>query len=41
MPKTVIARYSVGGEHFEIFVDSDLAYNFITGKMQKYLIIAR
>ena len=32
MPKTVIARYSVGGEHFEIFVDSDLAYNFITGK---------
>ncbi|MCL4365412.1 MAG: ribosome assembly factor SBDS [Candidatus Marsarchaeota archaeon] len=32
MPKTVIARYSAGGEHFEIFVDADLAYNFITGK---------
>lgn len=32
MSKTVIAKYSVGGEHFEIFVDSDLAYDYITGK---------
>ncbi len=32
MSKTVIAKYSAGGDHFEIFVDADLAYNFITGK---------
>jgi ribosome maturation protein SDO1 len=32
MSKTVIAKYSAGGEHFEIFVDSDLAYDYITGK---------
>ncbi len=32
MSKTVIAKYSAGGEQFEIFVDSDLAYDYITGK---------
>lgn len=32
MSKTVIARYSSSGEQFEIFVDSDLAYEYITGK---------
>jgi ribosome maturation protein SDO1 len=32
MSKTVIAKYSVAGEQFEIFVDSDLAYEYITGK---------
>lgn len=32
--KTVIAKYSVKGEPFEIFVDSELAYQFITGKIQ-------
>ncbi len=32
MSKTVIAKYSTGGERFEIFVDSDLAYEYITGK---------
>jgi ribosome maturation protein SDO1 len=32
MSKTVIAKYSVGGERFEIFVDADLAYEYITGK---------
>ncbi|MGB9732856.1 MAG: ribosome assembly factor SBDS [Candidatus Micrarchaeales archaeon] len=30
--KKVIAKYSVGGEEFEIFVDADLAYEYITGK---------
>ncbi|MGC8699669.1 MAG: ribosome assembly factor SBDS [Candidatus Micrarchaeia archaeon] len=30
--KKVIAKYSVAGEEFEIIVDSDLAYEFITGK---------
>ena len=32
MSKTVIAKYSVAGENFEILVDSDKAYDFITGK---------
>ncbi len=32
MSKTVIAKYSVNGEDFEIFVDSDMAYEYITGK---------
>lgn len=32
MSKTVIAKYTVGGDQFEIFVDSDLAYDYITGK---------
>ncbi len=32
MSKTVVAKYSVNGEQFEIFVDSDLAYDYITGK---------
>ncbi|HUB92829.1 MAG TPA: ribosome assembly factor SBDS [Candidatus Saccharimonadales bacterium] len=32
MSKTVIAKYSVSGEEFEIFVDSDMAYEYITGK---------
>lgn len=30
--KTVIAKYSVHGEEFEIFIDSELAYEYITGK---------
>ncbi|MGC9099399.1 MAG: ribosome assembly factor SBDS [Candidatus Micrarchaeia archaeon] len=30
--KKVIAKYSVAGEEFEIIVDSDIAYEFITGK---------
>jgi ribosome maturation protein SDO1 len=30
--KKVIAKYSVGGEEFEIFVDADIAYEYITGK---------
>ncbi len=32
MSKTVIAKYSQNGEEFEIFVDSDMAYEYITGK---------
>lgn len=32
MSKTVVAKYSVNGEEFEIFVDSDMAYEYITGK---------
>ena len=32
MSKTVIAKYSANGDHFEIFVDSDLAYDYVTGK---------
>lgn len=30
--KTVIAKYSQGGETFEVFVNSELAYEYITGK---------
>ncbi len=30
--KTVIAKYSANGEEFELFVNSDLAYEYITGK---------
>ncbi|MDE1768514.1 MAG: ribosome assembly factor SBDS [Candidatus Micrarchaeota archaeon] len=33
MSKTVVAKYNLNGEQFEIFVDSDLAYDFITGKI--------
>ncbi len=32
MSKTIIAKYSADGENFEIFVDSDRAYEYITGK---------
>ena len=32
MSKTVIAKYTVNGEKFEIFVDADGAYEYITGK---------
>ena len=32
MSKTVIAKYSVNGDEFEIFVDSDSAYAYMTGK---------
>ncbi|MCL4375401.1 ribosome assembly factor SBDS [Candidatus Marsarchaeota archaeon] len=32
MSKVVVAKYTVNGERFEIFVDSDRAYEFITGK---------
>jgi len=34
MSKTVVAKYSQMGEEFELFVDSDLAYDFITGKIK-------
>jgi len=34
MSKTVIAKYTSQGENFEIFVDADKAYEFITGKIQ-------
>jgi ribosome maturation protein SDO1 len=37
MSKTVIAKYSAGGETFEIFVDADKAYDFITGKISNPL----
>lgn len=33
MSKTVIAKYVIAGENFEIFVDSDKAYDYITGKL--------
>jgi len=33
MPKIVIAKYEYNNERFEIFVDVDLAYDFITGKI--------
>ncbi len=32
--KTVIAKYSAQGETFEIFVDSEIAYEYITNKRQ-------
>jgi ribosome maturation protein SDO1 len=32
MSKTVIAKYAVGGKNFEIFVNSDQAYEYISGK---------
>ncbi len=34
MSKTVIAKYTSQGETFELLVDSDKAYDFITGKIQ-------
>ncbi len=30
--KTVIAKYTIGGDAFELFVNSDAAYEYITGK---------
>lgn len=39
MSKTVIAKYTTAGENFEIFVDSDRAYDFITGKIQDPLSV--
>lgn len=32
MPKTVIVKYSHSGDEFEILVDADRAYEYITGK---------
>ncbi len=32
MSKTVTVRYSSGGDSFEILVDADMAYEYITGK---------
>ncbi len=32
MSKTVVAKYSVNGDEFEIFVDADRAYEYMTGK---------
>lgn len=34
MSKTIIAKYTIAGENFEIFVDADKAYDYITGKIQ-------
>lgn len=34
MSKVVIAKYSYNGESFEILVDSEKAYDFITGKLK-------
>ncbi len=31
-PKSVIVKLNRGGEEFEIFVDSELAYEYVTGK---------
>ncbi|MGA3020995.1 MAG: ribosome assembly factor SBDS [Candidatus Micrarchaeales archaeon] len=39
MSKTVIAKYTSAGENFKIFVDSDKAYEFITGKIQDPLSV--
>ncbi len=39
MSKTVIAKYSINGEEFEIFVDSDMAYEYITGKRKDPLSV--
>lgn len=39
MSKTVIAKYSQNGEEFEIFVDSDMAYEYITGKRKDALSV--
>ncbi|MDE1855079.1 MAG: ribosome assembly factor SBDS [Candidatus Micrarchaeota archaeon] len=39
MSKTVIAKYIIAGESFEIFVDSDKAYAYITGKLQDPLSV--
>ena len=39
MSKTVVAKYSVNGEEFEIFVDSDMAYEYITGKRKDALSV--
>ena len=38
MSKTVVAKYSHNGEEFEILVDSDLAYEYITGKRKDPLV---
>lgn len=32
MSKTVIAKYSRNGGEFELFIDADMAYEYITGK---------
>lgn len=39
MSKTVIAKYATSGEEFEIFVDSDMAYEYITGKRKDPLSV--
>ncbi len=39
MSKTVTAKYSVNGEEFEIFVDSEMAYEYITGKRKDPLSV--
>ncbi len=38
MSKTVIAKYSSNGDEFEIFVDADLAYDYITGKISNPML---
>jgi len=39
MSKTVVAKYSHMGEEFEILVDSDLAYEYMTGKRKDPLTV--
>lgn len=39
MSKTVIVKYKHAGDEFEILVDSDLAYEYITGKRQDPLSV--
>ncbi len=39
MSKTVIAKYTAQGETFEILVDSDKAYAYITGKLSDPLSV--
>jgi ribosome maturation protein SDO1 len=39
MAKTVIAKYVVGGDTFEIFINADTAYQYITGKIKDPLSV--
>lgn len=39
MSKTVIAKYTTAGETFEIFVDSDKAYDYIAGRIKDPLSV--
>ncbi|HUY70281.1 MAG TPA: ribosome assembly factor SBDS [Candidatus Baltobacteraceae bacterium] len=38
-PKTVIAKIKRNGDEFEIFVNSDLAYEYITGKRSDPMVV--
>ncbi|EQD36701.1 RNA-associated protein, partial [mine drainage metagenome] len=37
MSKTVIAKYENGKDSFEILVDADMAYEYVTGKRKEVL----